>query len=104
GDLEMGHARAMLTLSEEQQVEVARLIVAKGLSVRQAEALVRRVQAGKPEKEPTRIDPDLQRLQTDLSETLGAAVRIDDTARGKGRLVIQYNSLDEVDGILAKIH
>ncbi len=105
GDLEMGHARAMLTLSEEQQVEVARTIVAKGLSVRQTEALVRRIQSEKPEsKEPARPDPDLLRLQSDLSDTLGAVVKIDHNAKGKGRLVIQYNSLDELDGILAKIH
>src|SRR5690606_6444363 len=86
GDLEMGHARAMLTLTEEQQVEVARAIVAKGLSVRQTEALVRRIQAAKPQpQEPVRPDPDLMRLQTDLSDTLGAVVKIDHNAKGKGR-------------------
>ena len=105
GDLEMGHARAMLTLSDEQQIDVARAIVAKGLSVRQTEALVRRLQTEvQAKKEVSRPDPDLLRLQNDLADTLGAAVRIDHSAKGKGRLVIQYNSLDELDGILAKIH
>lgn len=105
GDLEMGHARALLTLEPQQQKEIARQIVAKGLSVRQTEALVRQYQEGQQEKVKTevRISADIRRLQDQLSETLGAGVEIQQGAKGKGKLVISYNSLDELDGILAHI-
>lgn len=106
GDLEMGHGRAMLTLAPEQQVQVARQVVAKALSVRQTEALVRQVQQEKPGKRATRaaaLDPNIRRLQDDLSERLGANVAISQGARGKGKLVIEYSSLDELDGILGHI-
>lgn len=105
GDLEMGHARALLTLEPQQQKEIARQIVAKGLSVRQTEALVRQYQEGQQEKIKTevRISADIRRLQDQLSETLGAGVEIQQGAKGKGKLVISYNSLDELDGILAHI-
>lgn len=104
GDLEMGHARALLTLSPEQQSSVARTVIGKNLSVRQTEALVRRLQSGKKEhKVSTQPDPDIRTLQDDLSERLGAEVVIDHKAKGKGRLVIKYGSLDQLDGILHKI-
>jgi ParB family transcriptional regulator, chromosome partitioning protein len=105
GDLEMGHARALLTLEPQQQKEIARQIVAKGLSVRQTEALVRQYQEGQQEKVKTevRLSADIRRLQDQLSETLGAGVEIQQGAKGKGKLVISYNSLDELDGILAHI-
>ena len=106
GDLEMGHARALLTLEPAQQREIARLIVAKGLSVRQTEALVRQVQEGKNQdkfKPEQNVSADIRRLQDSLSETLGAGVEIQHGAKGKGKLVITYNSLDELDGILAHI-
>ncbi len=105
GDLEMGHARALLALEPELQKQAGRQVVAKRLSVREAENLVRRLQAGETTKkaeQPT-LDPDIRRLQDGLSEQLGAMVRLQHTAKGKGRLVIQYNSLDELDGILAHI-
>ncbi|RRJ82618.1 ParB/RepB/Spo0J family partition protein [Aestuariirhabdus litorea] len=104
GDLEMGHARAMLTLNETQQLEAAREVVARALSVRQTEALIRKLQqqASSPKPEQA-VNPDIRNLQDSLSERLGAAVRIDHSARGKGKLVIQYNNLDELDGILAHI-
>ncbi|TNE82204.1 MAG: ParB/RepB/Spo0J family partition protein [Gammaproteobacteria bacterium] len=106
GDLEMGHGRAMLTLPPEQQMQVAKQVVAKSLSVRQTEALVRRLQqqspgqadAGKPA-----LDPNIRALQDDLSERLGAKVAINHGQRGKGKLVIEYSSLDELDGILGHI-
>jgi ParB family chromosome partitioning protein len=106
GDLEMGHARALLTLTPEQQKDVARQIVAKGLSVRQTEAMVRAIQEGKEPSAttPVTITPDIRSLQNRLSETLGAGVEIQHNAKGKGKLVINYNSLDELDGILAHIH
>ena len=106
GQLEMGHARALLALKGEQQVEAARQVVKKALSVRQTEALVKRLQAGadKPGKKPAAArNPDVLRLEEDLSERIGAPVRIDYDKRGKGRLVIEYNSLDELDGILERI-
>ena len=71
--------------------------------MRQTEALVRQLLAEKPDAAPRAQDPNVRKLQDDLSERLGAAVQIDCNARGKGRLVISYNSLDELDGILAHI-
>jgi ParB family chromosome partitioning protein len=106
GDLEMGHARALLTLDENDQRDIARQIVAKTLSVRQTETLVRSYQDNK-QKAKTKVDntpsADIRRLQEQLSDTLGAGVEIQHTAKGKGKLVINYNNLDELDGILAHI-
>lgn len=105
GDLEMGHGRAMLSLEPAQQIDVARQVEAKSLSVRQTEALVRKLLNadgdGKPEvKKP---NADIVRLQEDLADKLGAVVAIDHSVKGKGKLVIKYNSLDELDGILAHL-
>ncbi len=105
GDLEMGHARALLAIEGDQQAMLARQVVGKGLSVRETEKLVKRTieqKAGenKPEKRP---DPDVERLTTELSERIGAKVAIQQGNKGKGKLVIAYNSLDELDGILAHI-
>ncbi len=103
-ELEMGHARALLALAGEAQVQAARKVVARGLSVRETEALVRRLQAGgrKPAAAPGR-DPDVRRLEERLSEKLGARVALQHGKGGRGRLVIHYTSLDELDGILARI-
>jgi ParB family chromosome partitioning protein len=105
--LEMGHARALLGLgTERQQIEVALLVAKKGLSVRETEALVRRLSERKSEtagREPPRPDPNVSRLEQDLAEKLGAKVQLQHSARGRGKLVIAYNSLDELDGILAHI-
>ncbi|MDX1251642.1 MAG: ParB/RepB/Spo0J family partition protein [Gammaproteobacteria bacterium] len=106
GDLEMGHARALLGLSGTIQGEAARQVVAKGLSVRETEQLVRRLLAGPPSGKPAAskaVDPDIRRLQEDLAEKIGAKVDVQQGARGTGKLVIHYNSLDELDGILAHI-
>ena len=103
GDLEMGHARAILTLDSAKQTESGRTIVAKGLSVRQTEALVRRLQQEKIATGDTKIDPDIKLLQDNLSDKLGAPVMIQHSAKGKGKLVIRYGSLDELDGILDHI-
>lgn len=106
GDLEMGHGRAMLTLSPEQQMQVAKQVVAKSLSVRQTEALVRRVQQDAEKAQPEKteaIDPNIRALQDDLADRLGAKVSIAHGKRGKGKLVIEYSSLDELDGILGHI-
>jgi ParB family chromosome partitioning protein len=103
--IEMGHARALLGLtSRRQQIEVAGLVAKKSLSVRDTEALVRRLLAPPPaagEAKPE--DPDIRRLELELADKLGAKVLFQHTASGKGKLVVSYNSLDELEGILAHI-
>jgi ParB family chromosome partitioning protein len=106
GELEMGHARALLALPPEQQIALARIVIARGLSVRQTEALVRRQQQGKKGgggKGKAAIDPDIRALQDELSEKLGAEVLVEHSAKGKGRLILKYGSLDQLDGILAHL-
>lgn len=104
GDIEAGHAKVLLGLSDGQQLEAARLVAAQGLSVRQTESLVRRMQqeADAP-SEKKKVDPDIRRLEESLSQKVGAKVAIQHTAKGKGKLVIRYNSLDELDGVLEHI-
>lgn len=104
GDIEMGHARALLGLEGGQQSEAAAQVVSRALTVRQTEALVRHLQEGRgKDKEATRTNPDIQRLERLLGDRLGASVAISHSAKGKGKLVINYSSLDELDGILAHI-
>ena len=106
-DMEMGHGRALLALTDaRQQVEAAREVVRKGLSVRATEQLVRRIQnAGKTDKKQATeaASADIQRLERDLADKLGAKVRIDHSKKGFGKLTINYNNLDELDGILKHI-
>jgi ParB family chromosome partitioning protein len=102
-ELEMGHARALLGLSSaRRQVEVGALVAKKGLSVRDTEALVRRMEKNElePVAPPARPDPDIKRLESELAEKLGAKVQLQHNGKGSGKLVISYNSLDELDGIL----
>jgi ParB family chromosome partitioning protein len=105
--LEMGHARALLGITNAtKQLEVARQVVKKGLSVRETERLVKRIVEGadkKPAKKPATKDADIRRLEIEVSEKLGARVSVDHTAKGAGKIVISYNSLDELDGILKHI-
>jgi ParB family chromosome partitioning protein len=109
--LEMGHARALLALTNRRQLtEVAGLVAKKGLSVRDTEALVRRLLARLAAGDSERSgrsgierDPDIKRLEGDLADKLGAKVELQHGANGKGKLVISYHSLDELDGILAHI-
>jgi ParB family chromosome partitioning protein len=103
GDLDMGHARCLLTLAPGQQIQAARRVVAKSLSVRQTEALVRQFQADKPQSKEKPLDPNIRQLQDELSQKLGSAVQIQHSASGKGKLVLKYGSLDELDGILAHL-
>ncbi len=105
GEIEMGHARALLALQGELQLELAKQVVKKGLSVRETEALVRRTLNRPKSKssEPAEIDPNIRTLQDELSGRLGAAVQIRHKKSGKGTLEIQYNSIDELDGILSRI-
>jgi ParB family transcriptional regulator, chromosome partitioning protein len=107
-EIEMGHARALLPLpNRKQQAEIATVVATKGLSVRDTEALVRRLLAASNSaaadgKDAAR-DPNVQRLEQELADKLGAKVAIQHSTGGKGKLVVSYNSLDELDGILAHI-
>src|SRR5262245_25909335 len=105
-ELEMGHARALLGLeTRRQQAEVGALVAQKKLSVRETEALVKRLTT-KPaaaEQSAPRVDPNIRKLEGELSEKLGAKVAVQHTASGKGKLVISYHTLDELDGILDHI-
>jgi ParB family chromosome partitioning protein len=106
-ELEMGHARALLGLdNKRQQAEVAGLVAKKKLSVRETEALVKRLvtQPQAPAQEAARPDPNIRRLESELSEKLGARVQVQHSQSGKGKLVISYHTLDELDGILEHIH
>jgi ParB family chromosome partitioning protein len=105
GKLEMGHARALLALAGHEQTQTARLVATKGLSVRETERLVKRLQADatKPPAPPKRVDPDIRRLEAELGDRLGAKVSLEQGRGGKGKLVISYNSLDELDGILERM-
>jgi ParB family transcriptional regulator, chromosome partitioning protein len=103
GELDMGHARALLALPRSQQAQAAARVAERGLSVRETERLVKRL-IGSPSQPMTpRVDPDVQRLERELSERLGAKVEVHPGARGSGQLVIRYHSLDELEGILAHI-
>jgi ParB family chromosome partitioning protein len=104
GELEMGHARALLALSGGKQREAARQVVSRGLTVRATEGLVKSLQRpATPKPAKAGKDANIQRLEADLSDTLGARVAVHQGRGGKGKLEISYNSLDELDGILAHI-
>ena len=103
GDLDMGHARALLSLDARTQVELAREVVSRGLSVRQTEQLIRDRLNPSPTKPPRILPPDVEKLSQRLSERFGAPVQIEHNDKGKGRMTIRYHSLDELDGILAVI-
>ncbi len=103
GDLEMGHARALLPLTDALQLEAAEMIIAKGLSVRETEELVRRLQlpASLIQTMSKPIDPDIKRLQQDLTHQIRLPVAIHCNARGKGKVVIQYSNMTELDKLLS---
>ena len=104
GSIEMGHARALLSLDTIGQERIANEVATRQLSVRQTEALVRHIQAGKPTASRTVVkDADTRRLEQDITEKIGAPVTITFNAKGKGQLVIRYTNLDELDGILKHI-
>jgi ParB family chromosome partitioning protein len=105
GQLEMGHARALLALTGGDQTQAARQVASKGLSVRETERLVKRLlsDAAKPPVPPKRVDPDIRRLEEELAGHFGAKVNLEQGRGGKGKLVISYNSLDELDGILERM-
>ena len=106
GKLEMGHARALLGLEGKRQSDAAKQVILLGLSVRETEKLVRKLL--RPPARPAttaaeELDPNVRALQNQLSEKLGASVTIHQGGKGRGKLTIQYNSLDELDGILQHI-
>jgi len=109
-ELEMGHARALLGLKEAEQIKAAKEVIKQGLSVRETEKLVKKTLGNNDENTPAekavkKIDPNVMRLQESLGEKLGAEVVIQQSSKkGKGRLVINYNTLDELDGIIDHIN
>jgi ParB family chromosome partitioning protein len=100
GDLEMGHARALLSLPADEQSSIARTVVAKGLTVRDTEKLVRSANAPVKTKAESVNDPHIEQLERAIGDKMGAPIKIQHGAKGKGKIVIQYNSLDELDGVL----
>ncbi|WP_226643912.1 ParB/RepB/Spo0J family partition protein [Microbulbifer variabilis] len=104
GDLELGHAKALLGLSGATQRSAARQVVERSLTVRQTEALVRRLQQpATPAPEKPKTDPNIRRLTERLAEKVGVPVSIDHNEKGNGRLVLKYTTLEELDGILAHL-
>jgi ParB family chromosome partitioning protein len=103
--LNMGHARALLSLPKAEQFEIATKVVAQGLSVRATESLVQQLSNKNKKSKPVRKskDPNISSLENDISERLGARVSINHQANGKGKVEISYNSLDELDGLLKHI-
>ncbi len=102
GDLEMGHARALLALKGEQQSQTARQVVSQGLSVRETERQIKKILNPKTKTEQ-KSDPNIEHLQQSLSDKLGARVLFQHGAKGRGKMVIHYNTVDELEGIIAHI-
>jgi ParB family chromosome partitioning protein len=102
GLLDMGHARALLALIRHDQIEVAKLVINRGLSVRETEMLVKKTLAAQntDKTKSAASDPDVKRLETKISEKLGAGVKIKSGKKGSGQLIISFNSSAELDGIL----
>ena len=101
GDIELGHAKCLLALEGAVQIKAARTVASENLTVRQTEVLVKKLLSPTVNKEPQPSqNQDIVNLQNQLSEKLGAAVKIDHNSKGSGKLVISYNSVDELDGIL----
>ena len=104
GDLDLGDAKCLLGLVGKSQIDAAASVVESGLSVRQTEAMVKSFQKKTSKQSKIeKVQPDLDRLQQDISERIGADVKIQHSASGRGKLILRYNSLDELDGILAHI-
>jgi ParB family chromosome partitioning protein len=108
GAIDMGHARALLTLATERQVTLAQRAASEALSVREIERLAQEAPPAATKRNGTRnakVQPsaDIRRLETDLADALGATVKVQPKKNGAGRVVIEYGSLDQLDGILAKL-
>ncbi|KFZ36143.1 chromosome partitioning protein ParB [Shewanella mangrovi] len=104
GDLDMGHARALLALEGDKQTTTARLVASKGLTVRETERLVNKLLNPVAPPEKKEKDADISRLESKLIDLLGAKVTISHSNKGTGKIVINYQNLSELDGILSKIH
>jgi ParB family chromosome partitioning protein len=105
GDLELGHAKCLLALEGAKQINAARTVAGVNMTVRQTEALVKKLQSGdkaKPEADQSN-SPDIKHLEDQISEKIGAPVQIQHSAKGAGKLIFKYNSVDELDGILAHL-
>jgi ParB family chromosome partitioning protein len=106
GQLDMGHARALLAVDAATQVQLGHQIVVKGFSVREAEALVARTERGGSPRTAAKVvkrSRDVERLEEELADALGATVKLSADAAGKGRLTIVFSSLDQLDGIVARL-
>lgn len=103
GMIEMGHARTLITLPANLQLKAAEIIVARGLSVRETENLVKQLQAGDSKQPQKPVDPDIVKLQENLTRQLKLRVAIQCNAKGKGKLVIHYRNLDELDRLLEQL-
>ena len=104
GDIEMGHARALLALEKDIQSNAARTVVAKDLTVRETEALIKKIQAPEKVIEEKEKDPDTKSLEQNLSERFGSQVTIAHNKKGKGKLVISYSDLSELDSIISRFN
>jgi ParB family chromosome partitioning protein len=102
GDIDMGHARALLALENDLQTTTARTVAAKELTVRETEALIKKILQPEKPKEEVEKDPDTKSLEQNLSEKLGSQVTIKHSKKGRGKLVISYTNLDELDGIVSR--
>lgn len=103
GDIDMGHARALLPLDGASQIQLANQIAARGLSVRDTERMVQHLLNPRPQKAPPTPDRDLQRLEEELSDHIGATVKIKANRKGAGEVVIRFANLDQLDGLLTKL-
>jgi ParB family chromosome partitioning protein len=103
GVLEMGHARALLSLDGARQIEAANRIAARGLSVREAEAMVGNMQRGQTGRRARKTDRDLSRLEEEVSGRLGTTVEIRAGRKGRGKIVVHYSGLDHLDQLLKKL-
>jgi len=103
GDIEMGHARALLALDGDVQTTTARTVSSKELTVRETETLIKKIQEPAKEIITTNKDPDTEKLEQNLSEKLGSQVIISHNKKGKGKLVITYTNLEELDGIISQL-
>jgi ParB family chromosome partitioning protein len=103
GALEMGHARALLMLDGARQIEAANRVGARGFSVRETEALVRRLARAPGPRRKRGADRDLARLEEEVSERLGTTVKIHAGRKGKGKIVLHFSGLDHLDQLLKKL-
>ena len=103
GDIEMGHARCLLALAGDLQIDTGRLVAAKGLTVRDTEKLVNKLLQPATEKAPQETDPNIEHLQNELSEMIGSGVKISHNRAGKGKMVIDFANLDALDGIIERL-